>query len=124
MTGLPNESPNVAASRGIILTLGSTRLYSSPRVSSPVLCLLSQFRLVLSLARSKLRDLGDHVSCGPSFLRSSPVCQRYVFIYILYACICTHTYIGAMWKIFGYVTSVFILVRHGTRSRYIGKHAV
>lgn len=100
------------------------RLYSSPRVSSPVLCLLSQFRLVLSLARSKLRDLGDHVSCGPSFLRSSPVCQRYVFIYILYACICTHIYIGAMWKIFGYVTSVFILVRHGTRSRYIGKHAV
>lgn len=24
----------------------------------------------------------------------------------------THIYIGAMWKIFGYVTSVFILVRH------------
>lgn len=64
-----------------------------PRVSSPVLCLLSQFRLVLSLARSKLRDLAGHVSCcAPSF---DPLCLSLcTFVYCTeYMYICMYIYI-------------------------------
>lgn len=107
-------------SGGVILTLGRSTRALVCRAPCPL------FALAISpcfIARAiKITRLGWPTtfrallpSFDPRYVCTDLYILYYIFIYI---------YIGTMWKIFGYVTSVFILMRHGTRPRYIGKHAV
>lgn len=112
MTGLPNESRNVAASRGVILTLGCALVC---RALSSV---CSRNFALFYRSRDQNYETWPatfRAALLPSILCASLCVRLYIVRNIcIYVCIYTYT----MWKIFGYVTSVFIPVRHGTVSIY------
>lgn len=110
-------------SGGVILTLGRSTRALVCRAPCPLFALaISPCFIARAIKITRLGWPTTFRALLPSFdpryvsyVQICIYCIMYLYIYI---------YIGTMWKIFGYVTSVFILVRHGTRPRYIGKHAV